>query len=541
MGNENTTTFDYIVIGGGSAGSVVAGRLSEDSRASVVLLEAGEGAGSSWLVRIPLAFVLMMRSRMNNWAFSTEPQLGLNGRRGYQPRGSGLGGSSAINAMVYIRGHRWDYDHWAELGNTGWSYDDVLPYFRLSENNERIENEFHGQGGPLNVADQRTDGRLNDVYLEAARQIGLPINSDFNGAAQEGVGVYQVTQQDGQRCSAARAFLLPHIGHRTNLDVRTKARVRRILFDGHRAVGVEVSKGGRVETIRARREIILSAGAIQSPHLLLLSGIGPGDHLRENGITVVRDLPGVGENLQDHPDFSFVYRANSLDTFGLSFAGAGKLAREIMRYRRDRKGMIASNIVETGGFVKTDPSLPAPDIQLGLVAALLDDHGRKLHLGHGFSSHVILLRPKSRGRIMLKSRNPNLAPAIDPAFLAHQDDVETMLAGYKIVRSLNDAPALKALRKGELFTAGISGDDEIRSILRERVDSIYHPAGSCKMGSDNMAVVDGELKVRGIEGLRVVDASIMPTLIGGNTNAPTIMIAEKAVDMMRGTARVGRR
>ena len=523
--------FDYLIIGGGSAGSVVAGRLSENPSVSVGLLEAG-GAGKSWLVRVPAAFVAMLPTKINNWAFETVPQVGLNGRRGYQPRGKCLGGSSAINAMVYVRGDRWDYDHWAALGNEGWSYRDVLPYFRRSENNESIDDDFHGRGGPLNVADQRSDSPMQRLYLDAMAQAGLGFNGDFNGANQEGVGIFQVTQKGGQRCSAAHAFLHPFIGVRANLDVRTGVAVNRILFEGRRAVGIEYVRNGSKHRLTARREVILCAGALQSPQLLLLSGIGPARQLRTHGIEVVRDLPGVGENLQDHPDFAFVYRARSLDTYGLSVGGGRRLLREIARYRRVRRGMVASNIVEVGGFLRTDPGLPAPDIQVGLVAAILDNHGRTPHFGHGYSSHVILLRPQSRGRVTLRSPDPSQPPSIDPAFLEHPADVEVMVKGFKLVRRLNDVPLLADMRHGDMFTSRVGSDDEIRAVLRDRVDSIYHPVGTCKMGCDPMAVVDSELRVHGVDGLRVVDASIMPTLVGGNTNAPTIMIAEKAVDLI---------
>lgn len=528
-----TTETDYVVVGGGSAGSVVAGRMTEDPATSVTLLEAG-GDGRSWMVRVPTAFVLMMGSRINNWAFATVPQKGLNGRTGYQPRGKGLGGSSAINAMVYIRGHRWDYDHWASLGNPGWSYEDVLPYFRRSEHNERIDDRFHGQNGPLNVADHCSDSPIQQQYVDAMLAAGLSYNPDFNGATQEGIGQFQVTMKNGERCSAARAYLHPHVGVRPNLNVQTGASVTRIVFDGRRAIGVECVVAGVKRRFVARREVILSAGALQSPQLLLLSGVGPADQLEAHGIPVVHDLPGVGENLQDHPDFGFSYRGRSLDTYGLSLRGAWRLVREIRRYRRTRRGMVASNIVESGGFIRTDPALPAPDIQIGVAAAIIDDHGRRMHRGHGFSSHVILLRPKSRGRVTLRSARPGDPPAIDPAFLEHPDDVETMVAAFKVVRKLNDQPALAGLRHLEMFTADVRTDDEIRAVLRSRVDTIYHPVGTCKMGSDAMAVVDAELRVHGLEGLRVVDASIMPTLIGGNTNATAIMIGEKAVDMIRG-------
>ena len=524
---------DYIVVGGGSSGSVVTGRLSEDAGTSVALLEAGRD-GRDWMVRVPVAFFLMIRGKRNNWAFETVPQKGLNGRKGYQPRGKGLGGSSSINAMIYIRGDRWDYDHWASLGNEGWSYDEVLRYFRRSEHNERLADPFHGQGGPLNVTDHRSDNPLPKLYVDAMVAAGIPFNPDFNGASQEGVGPFQVTMKDGERCSAARAFVHPHMGRRDNLQVVTGALATRILFEGKRAIGVEFIADGRRQQLLARREVIISAGALQSPQLLLVSGVGPADQLAKHGIPLVHHLPGVGENLQDHPDFLISYRSRSLDTYGVSVRGGARLLREISRYRRSRRGMVASNIVESGGFIRTDLSLPAPDIQIGITPAVVDDHGRRLRPGHGFSSHVLLLRPKSRGRIMLQSSDMAQPPLIDPAFLEHPDDLEAMVKAFKIVRELDASPGLEAVRQQEIFTSHVRSDDDIRAILRARTDSIYHPVGTCKMGKDAMAVVDAQLRVHGIQGLRVVDASIMPTLIGGNTNAPAIMIGEKAVDMITG-------
>ncbi|UIF89943.1 GMC family oxidoreductase [Cupriavidus sp. UYPR2.512] len=530
-------TFDYIVVGGGSSGCVVAGRLSEDTSVSVCVLEAG-GNGRDAVVTIPTGAVAMLPTTLNNWAFETMPQPGLNGRKGYQPRGRTLGGSSAINAMVYIRGHRRDYDTWAGLGNLGWSYDEVLPYFRLSEHNEHIDNEWHGRDGPLWVSDLRTGNPFHARYLEAARQAGFPLTDDFNGAEQEGVGIYQVNQKHGERCSAARAYLLPHIGRRDNLSVETHAQVRRILFDGTRAVGVEVLIGGSLHTFLARREVVLAAGALQTPQILMLSGVGPAAELARFGIQPVTHLPGVGKNLQDHPDFIFGYRTRSLDTMGLSIRGGLRMLREIRRFRRERRGALTSNFAEGGAFLKTRAELLAPDIQLHFVVALVDDHGRKMHLGHGLSCHVCLLRPRSRGTVTLQSSRPVDAPLIDPAFFQDTQDLDDMVAGFKMTRRLMQAPALADWITQDLFTANVSSDDEIREILRQRTDTVYHPVGTCKMGVDEDAVVDPQLRVRGLHGLRIVDASIMPTLIGGNTNAPTIMIAEKAVDLIRGRSRV---
>ncbi len=523
--------FDYVVVGGGSAGCVVASRLSENADFKVCLLEAGQ-AGTGWVVNTPAATAIMIPSKINNWAFDTVPQPGLNGRLGYQPRGKALGGSSAINAMVYIRGHKWDYDHWASLGNKGWSFEELLPYFKRAENNEDIHDTFHGSGGPLNVAGLRTDNPVPHVFVEAARQCQFPLNQDFNGAEQEGVGVYQVTQKNGERWSAARAYIHPHLT-RPNLSVITEAAAGKIVFSGRRATGVQYRQGKETREVKARREVILASGAFQSPQLLMLSGVGDGNHLRKFGIEVVHDLPAVGRNLQDHIDFVFSYSSESRDLFGISFGGIARLIGEIGRYRKEGRGMITTNFAEAGGFLKTDPRAAVPDIQLHFVIGKVTDHGRHRSLGHGFSCHVCLLRPKSRGYVGLQSADAAAPPSIDPKFYDDPDDLEGMVRGFRLTRRILEAPALASVRGEDLFTQGVETDAQIRDILRNRSDTVYHPVGTCKMGSDNQAVVDPELRVRGLEGLRVVDASIMPTLVGGNTNAPTIMIAEKAVDLIR--------
>ena len=524
--------FDYIVIGGGAGGCAVAGRLSEDPRVSVCLLEAGK-SDEQTLITVPICTAAMLPTKINNWAFETVPQPGLNGRRGYQPRGKALGGSSSTNAMVYMRGHRWDYDRWAALGNSGWSYQEVLPYFRKSEHNEDFQDEYHGQGGPLNVANLRSLNPFQEIYLQAARQAGFKLNFDFNGADQEGIGIHQVTQKNGERWNAARAYVRPHLANRPNLQVITQAHAKRILFAGKRASGVEFRQRGEARTLQARRELIVSAGSFQSPQLLMLSGIGAGAELQEFGIPVIHDLPGVGKNLQDHPDYVFNYTAKSLDLLGISVAGSLRLIRDIRRYRRERTGMITSNGAEGGGFLRRSPDSPAPDFQLHFVTGMIDNHARTLHLAHGYSCHVCLLRPKSIGTVSLASADPRKAPLIDPKFFDHPDDLEAMVDGFKLTRRLMDAPAFTSIRSGEIYTAGIDSDDAIREELRKRADTVYHPVGTCKMGVDALAVVDPQLRVRGVEGLRVVDASIMPTLIGGNTNAPTMMIGEKAADMIR--------
>jgi choline dehydrogenase-like flavoprotein len=523
--------FDYVVVGGGSAGCVVASRLSEDPQVSVCLLEAG-GTGNNWMVKAPLGLAIMVPSTKNNWAFETVPQPGLNNRRGYQPRGKSLGGSSAINAMVYIRGHRSDYDQWARLGNTGWAFDDVLPYFRKSENNEALNDAYHGAGGPLNVSNLRTGNPFQQHFLEAAKLLQLPFNPDFNGAQQYGVGNYQVTQSNGERWSASRAYLEPNLS-RPNLKVITQALAQKVIFSGKRATTVAFRRAGKTETVKARSEIILSGGAFQSPQLLMLSGIGDAAHLKAFGIDIVHHAPGVGQNLQDHIDFAFSYRSRSIDNFGFTAAGIRRLLKEIGHYRRNGRGMVTSNIAECGGFLKTDPDLDVPDIQLHFSMAIADNHGRTRHRGHGFGCHVCLLRPKSRGTVMLASAEPAAAPLIDPKFYHHGDDIEVMLKAFKITRRIMEAEPLAKWRTMEMYSGNARSDDDIRTILRDRSDTVYHPVGTARMGTDEIAVVDPHLRVRGVENLRVVDASIMPTLIGGNTNAPTIMIGEKAADMIR--------
>ncbi len=527
----NKQEFDYIIVGGGSSGCVLAGRLSENPQVSVCLLEAG-GTGDGWKVEVPCAAVISIPTKINNWAFETVPQKGLNGRKGYQPLGKCLGGSSAINAMVYIRGHRQDYDDWSALGNTGWSYDEVLPYFIKSENNQRIKNQYHGNNGPLSVIDLHSDNPLQQKYLAAAKQQGYRILDDFNGEEQEGLGIYQVTHINGERCSSARAYLFPHL-KRKNLTVETSAQTQRILIDNGVAVGVEYKQNGQLKQIHARREVLLSAGAMQSPQILMLSGIGDQHELMEHGIEVKKHLPGVGKNFHDHPDFIFGYKVREIQgTFGLSIPGSIDLIKQIGRYRKERRGLLTTNFAECGGFIKSSAEQKVPNLQLHFVIALVDNHARTLHTGHGISCHVCLLNPKSRGTIKISGPSIDDPILIDPNFYGEESDLEEMVKGFKLTQTLMQSEAFKSMIKEDLFTANVCTDEEIRQVLRDRSDTVYHPVGSCKMGVDEMAVVDPRLRVYGIQNLRVVDASIMPKVVNGNTNAPAIMIAEKAVDMI---------
>ncbi|MEG0820725.1 MAG: GMC family oxidoreductase N-terminal domain-containing protein [Burkholderiaceae bacterium] len=535
--------FDYVIVGGGSAGCALAARLSEDPGVRVALVEAGDD-NARVLNRVPTgAAVHIVNRNRCNWAFESVPQAGFNGRRSYQPRGRGLGGSSVINAMIYLRGQPQDYDAWAAAGATGWGWNDVLPWFKRGENNERGADAWHGSGGPLNVMDLRSPNPFGPVFIEAAQQAGFSFNPDFNGATQEGVGPYQVTQKAGERWSAARAYL-EAAGRRHNLAVFTHTLARRIVFEGQRAVGIEADRSGEPLMLRASCEVILAAGALQSPQLLMASGVGPAAHLAEHGIAVVADLP-VGENLQDHLDIIINRRANSNELLGLSLPSGLKLARGVAQWRHSRDGVLTSNFAEAGGFVKTRPELDRPDLQLHFVIGMVDNHNRTWHWGNGMSCHTCALRPYSRGTVRLASSDTRDAPAIDPRFLSDERDLEVLLAGFKLTRRIFSQPAFAGVsgadRSREIYFSQLETDDEIRAAIRAHADTIYHPVGTCRMGSGNAAVVDPQLRVRGVAGLRVADCSIMPTLISGNTNAPAMMIGERAADFIRSARALGRR
>ncbi|MBB5684576.1 GMC family oxidoreductase [Sphingobium boeckii] len=519
---------DIVVIGGGSGGSAAAGRLAADGRYSIALLEAG-GSNDNFRVKAPgmMPFI----GDAANWRFETVPQKGLNGRAGYQPRGRGLGGSSAINAMLYIRGCAWDYDHWAALGCTGWSYADVLPVFRRCEDNERGADDYHGEGGPLSVSDQHSPNPGSLAFVESAAALQFPRNGDFNGAQLEGVGVYQVTQKRGERWSAARAYLEPN---RRAIDIRTDARVERILFEAGRAVGVAYVQGEMRKVVRARRAVIVAGGSFGSPQTLMLSGIGPAAHLRDHGISVIADSPAVGADLQDHIDFVAGYETDGAPFIGTTLAGSWAMGKGLIQWLRHRTGPFTTPYAESGGFAKTRPDLERPDVQFHFVPALLENHGRDKVKGHGFSCHVCVLRPESRGTVRLGSPDPAAPPVIDPAFLSDDRDVQTLLAGVKLMRRILETPPLSDYRGRDRHMAGVQDDAAMIEIIRNRADTVYHPVGTCRMGADAGSVVDPHLRVRGVEGLYVADASIMPRLVSGNTNAPSIMIGERCADFVKG-------
>ena len=527
--------FDYIIVGAGAAGCVLANRLSEDPNNKVCLIEAGP-ADNSIFIKVPAGIIFMMRSLTRNWRYWTEPQKALNNRKVFIPRGRTLGGSSAVNAMCYTRGHKWDFDHWESLGNKGWGYDDVLPIFKRSEHYEPGANEFHGVGGPINIADLQSPLEVSKAFVDAGVEAGYPATDDLNTDKPEGVSLFKVFQKNGERFGAARGYLHP-VMSRPNLTVMTGVTVNKVLFNGKRATGVEVVQKRKKVTLEGA-EIILSGGAINSPKLLKLSGVGPKDELEKHGIPLVHELPGVGENLQDHPDILVVQKSKRSDTIAIT-PGVLFLKGPVALYNYifKRTDLLTSNVAESGGFIKSRPEEEIPDIQFHMSSVRLDNHGLNLPFtfGYGYSGHACVLRPKSRGTLKLKDANPNSHPLIDPNLLDHPDDFEGMVRGVKAVRKIFAQKAFDPWRGDEIFPGKhVQSDEEIREFIRQKADNIYHPVGTCKMGHDDMAVVDDTLKVHGLEGLRVVDASIMPTLVGGNTTAPTLMIAEKASDMILG-------
>ncbi|NRA24241.1 MAG: FAD-dependent oxidoreductase [Oleispira sp.] len=538
-------TFDYIIVGAGSAGCVLANRLSENPNIQVCLIEAGKSDNSAF-IHAPAGYAATVSQGFMSWPFNTVPQLGLNNRIGFQPRGKVMGGSSSVNGMLYIRGHQQDYDDWAALGNEGWGYDQVLPYFKKSEHNERLKDDYHGQGGPLNIADLQSPSQLSETFLRACESQGYARTEDPNGASQQGCWLTQVTQKDGERCSAAKAFITPILA-RKNLTIYTQAHVAKVLIeeqgDAKVAVGISVylNNQKKVATqIKAIKEVILSAGAFASPQLLLLSGIGDHQHLKEVEIDCIHHLPGVGQNLQDHLTVVPIYRAfnhndSQSETFGISLGGAWDIVKGIFEWRQHRSGKLTTNFAEAGLFITSDHSKERADIELEFVIGIVDDHNRKMHLGHGYCVHTTLVQPKSRGSIKLENNNPFTPPLIDPNFLSHPDDLQAIISGLQKTLDIMASDPFTPYNKGLIYPIERNNRVQIERYIRDHSDTEYHPTSSCKMApdSDPMAVVDSQLRVKGIKRLRVIDASIMPNITAGNTNAPTIMIAEKAADMIK--------
>jgi choline dehydrogenase len=533
--NENT--FDYIVVGAGSAGCVLANRLSADPNVSVALIEAGptdHALPVKWLVDIPAGISGLIANPKYNWSYVYETDARLGNRPIPCPRGRVLGGTSAINGMVYIRGNRHDFDGWAANGAEGWNYDAVLPYFKKSENYQHGASEYHSVGGELTVSDQRDPNPVGQIAIEGATQLQHRRTPDFNGEEQDGFGFWQVTQKRGQRASTARAFLDPVRG-RPNLTIITDALTERIDLDGKRVTGITLRRrDGGPAILRARREVIISGGAINSPQILLLSGIGPAADLNGFGITVRHDLPGVGENLHDHQGIFMTWSSPDTRLYGLSSGSLPWLAASPFKYFTERKGAWTTNTCEAGGFVRSLPDLKQPDLQLFFFPQYMNQPQHFIPRGHGFSWHVSLLQPKSRGKLTLKTTRPDEPPRLISGFLTHDDDLAGIVRGFKEVRRIVEAPAMEKYRGAEIDPGpSVQTDDQIADFVRANLGTTYHPAGTCKMGTDAMAVVDPQLRVRGLEGLRVIDASIMPQVTSGNTNAPTIMIAERGADLIK--------
>ncbi|MGJ7609565.1 MULTISPECIES: GMC family oxidoreductase [unclassified Variovorax] len=535
--------FDYIVVGAGSAGCVLAARLSEDPATRVLLLEAGPADRSLW-IHLPIGYGKTMWSPTYNWRFETDPDPNMNGRRIYWPRGKTLGGSSAINGLIYIRGQREDYDHWAALGNAGWGYDDVLPYFIKSEGNQRGGDAFHGGDGPLKVSEIAAKHELIEAFISGAEQVGVARTRDFNGAAQEGAGYYQLTTHKGWRCSTATAYLTPAVKRRPNLRIETGALAGKLVFEGRRAVGISYRQGGAVKTARCRAEVLLAAGSIQSPQLLQLSGIGPRALLERVGVPLVHDLPGVGENLQDHLQIRLGYECTKpITTNDQLNSWFGQVGMG-MEWLLHRTGPLAVGINQGGCFMRAlkDPSgkpvAATPDIQFHVATLSADMAGGKVHPYSGFTMSVCQLRPASRGHIRIRSLDAAEPPEMQPNYLATELDRATTVAGVKAARAIAESPAMRPYVKREVKPGpAAASDDDLLEFCRNNGATIFHPTGTCRMGSDALAVVDARLRVHGIAGLRVIDCSAMPTLVSGNTNAPAVMMAEKAVDLIREDAR----
>ena len=533
-----TADFDYVIVGAGTAGCVLANRLSADGRARVLLLEAGPPDRYLW-IHIPIGYGKTMFHPVYNWGFHTDPDPGMDGRRIYWPRGRGLGGSSSINGLIYVRGQPEDYDRWAAAGNRGWGWRDVLPYFVRSEGNQRGASAAHGADGPLKCSDIGERHELMESIIAGAGELGVPRTDDFNGGVQEGVGYYQLFTHQGWRCSTAVAYLKPARG-RPNLAVETGAHATRVTFADGRATGVEFVQGGQARRVRARREVILAAGALQSPQLLLLSGIGPGAHLAEHGIPVVRDLPGVGENLQDHLQLRLLYRCTKPITTNDDLASWWRSLQIGLKWLLQRKGPLAIGINQGGLFTRVMPDAATPDIQFHFATLSADMAGAKPHPFPGFTMSVCQLRPTSRGRVRLAARDPLAAPSMQPHYLSTAEDRACAVAALRYARRLAATRALAPYIAAELRPgAVVETDADLLAFARAYGATIFHPSGTCRMGADPLAVVDDRLRVHGVPGLRVVDCSIMPTLVSGNTNAPVVMIAEKASDLIAEDARMG--